>query len=215
MRGCVSSRQRSQSNCLVNAALREEHVSSLCLCLSLSWSRASLAHAPGATDSSGLGGHRAHAPVPTLRTSHSLTLAQSLTHSLALLHIALALFLSSSRVQIYMYMYILSPYPINVPYLTHLRYPLIPSRSSTHPMDHRVLLPRIHRTILCGIIPHTSHCVSRKRDYRRELSSNSPTSSDFGTLLSAISSPRTTFILATLLSSISSNCRQIIPYTPP
>lgn len=105
MRGCVSSRQRFQSNCLANAdaALRGKRVAfsfarSLSLSHSLSFSvfpiyslsrsfngLVRLAHAPGATDSSGLGGHRAHAPVPTPseRLSLPLSLLAALSPSLS------------------------------------------------------------------------------------------------------------------------------------
>lgn len=107
----------SRVTALENAALHSKRVASslsslssflLSLALASAPALACPAHAPGATDSSGLGGHRAHAPVPTSRVPLTLSLSIFLYLSRAEFALLLALSLShrrATRVFIYIYTY--------------------------------------------------------------------------------------------------------------
>lgn len=150
---------------------------------------ARLAHAPGATDSSGLGGHRAHAPVPT-RVSRSLSHIISISVSRAgrsLFPHRRSVFLSSLSLSpshplillLSIYIHTLSP-SCKCPPPTRSPSRSPPSRSSTRPANYPILFP--------------SHKYTRQRRRPRLESAiidvsyrgDSPTSSDFGTLLSAV-----------------------------
>lgn len=156
MRGCVSSRQRFQSNCLANAdaALRGKRVA-FSFARSLSLSLSSFSSLPFTLSRSFpvscawltprarpiLGGHRAHAPVPT--PSERLSLPLSLFPAPQLF--SLSPFLSSSRAEcIHIRAVHFSLYPVSFlgPPLACLRsLTNPPSRSGARPANRRVLFP--------------------------------------------------------------------------
>lgn len=115
----------SRVTALENAALHGKRVASSLSSLSsflLSLALACPAHAPGATDSSGLGGHRAHAPVPTSRAPLTPSLTIFLYLSRAGHSSPCSFSLLSSRDEYsYTYIYVhFSPSPGEVSSPTHL-----------------------------------------------------------------------------------------------
>lgn len=142
--------------------------------LSLILDLARLAHAPGATDSSGLGGHRAHAPVLTPRAPLTPSLSISLkragrsSYSPSLSR-ALSLSLRSRRVFIHVYTHTLSPSRI-MSYPTHS-----PSVSYGSVVSIDRAFRESSRPSPTAQTQHKMNAAraSRQRDYRRELSRDS------------------------------------------
>jgi len=220
--------------------LRDEQrrvcVASLCLCLCLSPTfipdLARLAHAPSANDTSGLGGHRAHAPVLTPRERLSLPLPLPLSRSLFLnraarlipplsLSLSLSLFLCSCRVFIRVYTH---TFPL--PHNNVLPYSLTFGLLRFCRLD-RASVPQIIASFFRTNIGHNARRIARASQQRVIIDVNyrgSPTSADFGTLLSTFLcpplppdfSPFCRFrgpAVSRLLSSISPSTESSLEYT--
>lgn len=213
MRECVSSRQRFQSNCLANAALRGECVASLFRAFSLSFSLPSLllslAHSRSRAPGSRPGRDRfersrrpsSARPRPdTASASHSLSLnlsslsapyrssyplSHSFSHSLSL---SLAPLASSIHPRIYTF-----PLPHIMSY---------PAHSPSVSYDSVVSIERVfHESSRPSLTAQTQRetnaaRASRQRDYRRELSRDSYLYRLWHTSLNAPLSSRSTAFAA-------------------